>query len=637
MHTVRIACVLFVAAALSICSSAGAAPTAVGFDSGRWELADAQVVDHLGRRSLVGTAVVKDVEFLDGVIEVDVAVDGRRSYPGFVFRHQSEGMYERVYLRPHRAGLYPDAIQYAPVFNGVAGWQLYHGEGFTAGAEIPLGEWTRLKIEIRGSQARVFLNDAPKPALVIHDLKHGVSKGAIGLMGPENRTAYFSNFRYESTDKLSFSTAPKAVTAKGTIMEWSISKPIPASQIDRTKYPTFFQVYYAEWKTVQAEANGLVNLSRYVKAGSAEPHTVLARTRVHASKPREVRLSLGYSDDVTVFLNGKPVFSGQSGYRSRDPSYVGVVGLFDTVFLPLRKGLNEIFLMVTDSFGGWGFMARTHLALKPPDKQYELLTKVWETPADFKIPESVLYDAERDVLYVSSFDRVEASHAGRGFISRVKTDGQIEELKWVTGLDGPCGMGIHGDTLYVVEGFRGNLVAIDIPTGKVTGRHSMPGAQFVNDLVIDDSGTVFASNTSRSLSASDIFAFQDGKAEVWKTGDDLHRTNGLFLHDGDIFAGSTGDGLLKRVDLATGHTRVVTSFGAGVIDGIRVDNDGNYLVSHWEGQVYRVSPSGKVVEILDLTPTGWNCADFEFIKNENLLIIPTFMGNRVVAYRLGKS
>ena len=64
---------------------------------------------YLGRPALAGTAWLKDVVFEDGVIEVDVAAGRGRSYPAIIFRRQSEGEYEHVYLRPHRAGLYPDA------------------------------------------------------------------------------------------------------------------------------------------------------------------------------------------------------------------------------------------------------------------------------------------------------------------------------------------------------------------------------------------------------------------------------------------------------------------------------------------------------------------------------------------------
>ena len=78
----------------------------------------------------------------------------------------------------------------------------------------------------------------------------------------------------------------------------------------------------------------------------------------------------------------------------------------------------------------------------------------------------------------------------------------------------------------------------------------------------------------------------------------------------------------------------MTCLGAEVNDGIRVDNEGNYLASHWEGQVYRISPSGGVVELLDTSDQGRNCADFEFLKDGNVLVIPTFLGNTVAAYRL---
>jgi hypothetical protein len=62
---------------------------------------------------------------------------------------------------------------------------------------------------------------------------------------------------------------------------------------------------------------------------------------------------------------------------------------------------------------------------------------------------------------------------------------------------------------------------------------------------------------------------------------------------------------------------------------------GNYLVSHWEGQTYVISPGGDVVEVLD-TMGAANSADFEYIRERNLLIIPTFVDNRVIAYRLAE-
>jgi sugar lactone lactonase YvrE len=177
-------------------------------------------------------------------------------------------------------------------------------------------------------------------------------------------------------------------------------------------------------------------------------------------------------------------------------------------------------------------------------------------------------------------------------------------------------------------------VEIDIPSGEVRQRYPIEGFQFLNDVAVDGVGRVYISNTSRELHDKDIYVFQDGAYEVWKGGDELHRSNGLFVHENKLIVGSVGDGRLKAVGLDDRRVDEVTSLGAGVIDGIRVDNAGNYLVSHWRGQVYAISPEGNVVEILDTAPAGWNVADFEFVSGRNLLVIPTFLGNRVVAYEL---
>ena len=583
-----------------------AGQTSIPFDDEHWELANARVAEHLGRPSLSGSARLKDVTFENGIIEVDLAVSGARSYPGIIFRIQSLAEYERFYIRPHRAGLYPDALQYAPVFNGVACWQLYHGNGCTAAAFLPENQWFHLKMEIHSNQARVYLDDSEVPALVIDDLKHGISQGTIGLMGPADGTAFFSNFSYRKADTLVFDPPAEPHTPPGTIMEWQVSQAFPATQLAKDSYPGFFTIFNAGWQSVTAEPSGLVNLSRLAASGRRNPQRMLARKIFRSDANETVKLSLGYSDDVTVFLNGDPIFAGRSGYQRRDKSFVGAIGYFDTVYLPCRKGLNELCLLVTDSFGGWGFQCKTDRELAEPIRNHARLRKLWETPAQFKIPESVLYDRQRDILYVSSFSRLGAANANTGFISKLTLDGRIEDLKWITGLDGPCWMGVHDDTLYVAE-CSGNLVAIDIPSGTITNRYPMPGFSFLNDLSVAPDGTVYITNSSRQRGDIDIYAFKDGVSSVWSGGDEHQRTNGIFINDDRLLVGNTSGGLLKSVALDDQATRTVACLGAGVVDGIRADNHGNYIVSHWEGQVYLISPAGEITEILDTTARMSEC------------------------------
>ena len=609
----------------------------IEFTQDRWDLSRAVVVDFLGRKAVMGTALLNDVEFKNGVIEVDVAVTGSRTYPGIIFRIQGEGNYERFYIRPHRAGLYPDALQYTPVFNKVAGWQLYNGDGFTAGANIPGNQWIHVKMEINGNQARVFLNHSEQAGLVIHDLKHGKSKGKIGTMGPADGSAYFSNFSYQENKNLKFEIPRKTETPKGMMMDWEISKVFNAEKIDieLVDYPRFYQIFYAGWQKVNAEPSGLVDIARFVNRNGQHPECILARAIIRSDKKQDIKLSFGYSDEVTLFLNGKKVFYGKSAYRWRDPSFLGIVGLNDVVFLSLEKGLNEIFLIVKESFGGWGFIVKADKELEQPVKQHDRIAKVWETEAVFQTPESVLYDPKQDVLFVSSFDNKFNKEAKpeeyTGFISKIKVNGEIEELKWSSPLHGPCGMAIYKNKLYTVE--RGNLTEIDIKTGEILKRYPIPNCDFPNDLVIDSDGSIYISDTSPSNHlASRIYKFKKGKFEVWQDNDEVYRANGLYIHNGKLLIGNTGDGCFKAADLVTKRIETIACLGAGVVDGIRVDNQGNYLVSHWEGQTYVITPSGQITEVMD-TIGDINVADFEFIKEKNLLVVPTFIGNKVVAYK----
>lgn len=612
----------------------------VAFDSDRWEITAGQVVEHLGRQSLIGAAHLEDVEFTNGVIEVDIAVNGSRSYPGLVFRRQSDGEYERFYIRPHRAGLYPDALQYTPVCNGVTCWQLYSGEGFTAGAALLENEWIHLKLEVNGSQARVYLGDFQTPALVIDSLKHGVSSGGIGVMGPPSTSAHFSNFSYRVDDSLEFPEPTTEETPPGTITNWEISSSFKTAQANRTAYPRFFQIFFAGWEPVSSEPSGLVNVSRLRAREGQDADCVLARTIFRSDEARRVQLSFGYSDEVHLFLNGKLLFTGNSAYRSRDPSFVGAIGYHDAIYLDLQKGLNEILLMVSEGFGGWGFMGKTDSELAEPVRQHRRLTKVWETLAELLTPESVLHDRKRDVLYVTSFDvRYDARNQDpekfTGYISKVKLDGTIDELKWVTKLNAPAGMCLRKNRLYTVE--RGNLVEIDVEKGEIRKRYPIPGEDFANDIVLGDDGSIYISDTSPSdHTASRIYRFNDGEFEVWLDSPEISRANGLWIHDGLMLIGNTGDGTLKAVDMGSKCISTVTCLGAGVVDGIRAANSGNYLVSHWEGQIYEITPAGDVVELADTGGEGLNSADFCYVNDRNLLLVPTFLGNSVVAYRLAE-
>jgi len=154
-------------------------------------------------------AIVANTALQDGVIEVDLAGDvlpgtapGARGFVGIVFRASSDhSRFECFYLRPTN-GRADDQVrrnhsaQYisAPGFP----WALLREkfpEKYESYVDLQPGEWTKVKIEVKGDHARLFVHDAPQPVLIVNDLKQPVSSGAVGLWVGPGTVAHFANLR----------------------------------------------------------------------------------------------------------------------------------------------------------------------------------------------------------------------------------------------------------------------------------------------------------------------------------------------------------------------------------------------------------------------------------------------------------
>ncbi len=337
--------------------TAAAQNSTVPMGPDRWDYdpEKATVVQHLGRQSLrlSGTvATLKDVVFRDGTIEFEVSMPDDRGFAYIQFRKQDERNAEIVYLRMHKSDQ-PDAIQYAPRYNAVTAWQLYHGEGYTAPVTFSKDAWTRFRVEVRGSEARVYIGETEEPTMVVPDLKRGGEAGGLGLLGTVSEGIYFSNFRYTLAEEATPLTA-LAPTPAGVLSRWELSKIYTPDEIDPGIYP---EEQEAGWEAVTSEPSGLVNISAY-RSMKGRPSIVLARTTLRADTDQVKKLHFGYSDDVVVYLNKKPVYAGISGFRSRNPTYQGFITADDVVYLDLKAGDNELLFVVSEVFGGWGVMGR---------------------------------------------------------------------------------------------------------------------------------------------------------------------------------------------------------------------------------------------------------------------------------------
>ncbi len=429
---------------------------------------------------------------------------------------------------------------------------------------------------------------------------------------------------------------PVMVSCEGEtpISNWEVAGPYPADQVNREVYPNFYAIFLAPWSKVPSGLDGVVDLNGLFPRENTGGDLALARRVFTSHEEAEIELELECSGETDVFLNGWPVFSTRGRSAGSEDQPPGGSGPTHRVSLPLEKGLNEVLLMISSQTEEWAFRGLSSRPLPSKRLALEPAEEVWATPDTFLTPESVLKDPTRDLLYVTNFDnQFGQKPEPSGYVSILSMDGEILEHRWVAGLSAPTGMDIWRDTLFVAE--REHLLAIDLGTGEVAGRWPIPDPVFPNDLVIDESGTVYISDTrTDDWADSRIYRFKEGQFDIFAN-EGISRANGLWISDGWLIVGSSGDGLLKRVELSTGRVETIVSLGAGIIDGIRVDEAGNYLVSHWEGQLYRISPSGEIVELLDSRPDGWNTADFEFLPERNLVLFPTFLDNRVRAVHIG--
>ncbi|MCK5075046.1 MAG: ATP-binding protein [Calditrichia bacterium] len=257
------------------------------------------------------------------------------------------------------------------------------------------------------------------------------------------------------------------------------------------------------------------------------------------------------------------------------------------------------------------------------------LIEKWATKAEFKIPESVCYNSSQNILYVANINGSPTEKNGKGFISKLSVEGKIEKLEWITGLNAPKGMGVFKNKLYVTDIDR--IVEIDIKKGKVLKDYPVKGAVFLNDIAIDENGIVYFSEMDGEKSC--IYRLKDNIVETWLKNAEVSRPNGLYAEKHKLVFGNSGDGKLKAVSYIDQKISLKGISGKG-IDGVEADGKGNYIISDWSGQTDFVTAKGEVHMLLNTTSKKINAADIEYIKEKQLLLIPTFFDNRVVAYEL---
>ncbi|MBK8702019.1 MAG: gluconolaconase [Saprospiraceae bacterium] len=256
-----------------------------------------------------------------------------------------------------------------------------------------------------------------------------------------------------------------------------------------------------------------------------------------------------------------------------------------------------------------------------------VLTQLWASDTTLTTAESVIFDEKYGVFYVSCIGKVPPDAKDKdGFIARLNQKGEIMKQKWVTGLSGPKGMALKGDSLYVTD--IDALVIINVATGKLVKRIPVKGAKFLNDADVDAAGVVYFSDSNTNT----VHSFDGKEVKVFYQGEALGGPNGIYNEADRLVMASFGKGHVYTLSKTnpTVESKVDTLAGG---DGVEAFNDG-YLVSSWNGEVYFVDKDWKKHLLLDTKPNKLNAADIEYVPSQKLLLVPEFFGNKVTAYEV---
>jgi DNA-binding beta-propeller fold protein YncE len=278
------------------------------------------------------------------------------------------------------------------------------------------------------------------------------------------------------------------------------------------------------------------------------------------------------------------------------------------------------------------------------------VNKLWETPANLKNPESVDYAAKQNILFVSNVNGKPDQKDQNGFISKVSPyNGSIIDLNWVTGLDAPKGIAISNDgsKLYVSD--ITHLVEIDIASGKIIKRFNAPGSAFLNDVVSDNLGNIYVSDTGTNIIYkldADLGNSTSSSLQIWLQSPQLNGPNGLYIDNNKnkLILVSLGPltkpgGGMEIIDMkkktisSLGKAGTTSPFGG--LDGIISDPTGThyYVTDNPAGKIYAVNADGTgYVMLIDLHTTG--AADLGSKPGQSTIIIPLMQDNKLVAYNL---
>ena len=311
-----------------------------------------------------GQALLEQVAFQNGTIEFDVYLPEERAFAYLYFRGKNDQEFEEIYLRTHKS-MAPDALQYAPVFQRRAAWQLYHGDKGTAAANFAAKQWVPVKVVLEDSRLQVWIGSTDEPTMTINQMGRAPQAGWLGFRGfvPNNSSAPFSAYFSDITltpkvVDTSLPETPSSTLPSGQITQWRVSPAFASQPGPIESVPA--DVLAAEWIKPTMQPDGSFELLRSIQVPQGVRHwSAVAEVEIQSDKAQTCAISLGFSDQITLSLNGQPILYQDARYSFDKPRRQGLMHAEQLLtYLPLKSGNNLLRAVISDNFGGWGLMGR---------------------------------------------------------------------------------------------------------------------------------------------------------------------------------------------------------------------------------------------------------------------------------------
>lgn len=243
----------------------------------------------------------------------------------------------------------------------------------------------------------------------------------------------------------------------------------------------------------------------------------------------------------------------------------------------------------------------------------------------FKIPESITLDTRNNYIYVSNINGEPDVKDSSGYITRVMLSGEIIDTLPIANLNAPKGMTVAGQTLFIADIDR--IVVYNIESQTVTKIYQPEGAEFLNDVASDADNNVYVSDTK----AGCVFKIsQQGELQKLFADSLCAGANGICRADAKI-AMAAADRIIT-IDPLNARRRVFAKLHF-TPDGLKYHNDSSFIASDFLGNIFAVTQ--KECRLLVNAREGVNAADFEYLPQQNILIVPTFFNNTIDIYQIG--